>query len=92
MWNFVGRQNDNQGRYGNQDGNWMRINFVTLHLGSQEKLTTDMLTNKGRNVYYFLPFILGLMRIMFPEVEMKKVFTYCYPYSYSQVSFENIFK
>jgi hypothetical protein len=29
---------------------------------------------------------------MFPEVEMKKVFTYCYPYSYSQVSFENIFK
>jgi hypothetical protein len=76
MWNFVGRQNDNQGRYGNQDGNWISgINFIdTLHLGSQEKLTTDMLTNKGRNVYYFLPFILGLIGIMFHASRDRKSF------------------
>jgi hypothetical protein len=35
MWNFVGRQNDIQGRYDSQDGNWMSgIKFMDeLHLG-----------------------------------------------------------
>jgi hypothetical protein len=32
MWNFVGRQNDNQGRYGTQDGNW--ISGVKLLMNS----------------------------------------------------------
>lgn len=67
MWNFVGRQNDNQGRYDYLDGNWLSgISFIdTLHLGSQENLPSDVLNNKGRNVYFFLPFILGLIGIMY---------------------------
>ncbi len=67
MWNFVGRQNDNQGRYDYQDGNWISgIKFIdNLHVGSQDNLPSDALNNKGRNVYYFLPFILGLIGLMF---------------------------
>ena len=67
MWNFVGRQSDVQGRYDNQDGNWISgINFIdNLHLGSQDNLPSDVLNNKGRNVYYFLPFILGLIGLMY---------------------------
>ncbi|WP_367755432.1 DUF2723 domain-containing protein [Flavobacterium sp. WC2430] len=67
MWNFVGRQSDVQGRYDNQDGNWISgINFIdNLHVGSQDNLPSDVLNNKGRNVYYFLPFILGLIGLMY---------------------------
>jgi hypothetical protein len=67
MWNFVGRQSDNQGRYGNEDGNWLSgIRFIdTIHLGTQENLPNDNLNNKGRNVYYFIPFILGLIGLMY---------------------------
>ncbi len=67
LWNFVGRQNDIQGRYDNLDGNWMSgIKFIDeLHLGSQENLPSDILNNKGRNFYYFLPFILGLIGLMY---------------------------
>ncbi|OCB76910.1 glycosyltransferase family 117 protein [Flavobacterium crassostreae] len=76
MWNFVGRQNDLQGRYDNQDGNWISgIAFIdSLHLGSQDNLPTDVLTNKGRNTYYFLPFILGLIGIMFHASKDRKSF------------------
>jgi hypothetical protein len=69
MWNFVGRQNDIQGRYDSQDGNWMSgIKFMDeLHLGSQDNLPEDVLQNKGRNAYYFLPFLLGLIGLMYAE-------------------------
>lgn len=67
MWNFVGRQSDVQGKYDNLDGNWISgIKAMdSLHLGSQDKLPSDVLNNKGRNVYYFLPFILGLIGMMY---------------------------
>ncbi|KOP35808.1 DUF2723 domain-containing protein [Flavobacterium sp. WLB] len=67
MWNFVGRQSDVQGKYDNLDGNWISgIKALdSVHLGSQDKLPSDVLNNKGRNVYYFLPFILGLIGIMY---------------------------
>jgi hypothetical protein len=67
MWNFVGRQSDNQGRYDNQDGNWLSgIKFIDqIHLGSQDNLPSDALNNKGRNVYFFIPFILGLIGLMY---------------------------
>lgn len=66
MWNFVGRQNDVQGKYDNLDGNWISgiKPLDSIHLGSQDNLPTDVLNNKGRNVYYFLPFILGLIGLM----------------------------
>ncbi len=67
LWNFVGRQSDNQGKYDNLDGNWLSgIDFIdSLHLGSQKDLPSDVLNNKGRNVYYFLPFIIGLIGLMY---------------------------
>ena len=67
MWNFVGRQNDVQGRYDYLDGNWLSgVKFIDeLHLGSQDNLPSDVLNNKGRNVYFFLPFILGLIGLMY---------------------------
>jgi len=67
MWNFVGRQSDVQGKYDNLDGNWISgiKPLDSLHLGSQDNLPSDVLNNKGRNVYYFLPFILGLIGIMY---------------------------
>lgn len=76
MWNFVGRQNDVQGRYDYQDGNWLSgITFIDeLHLGTQQNLPSDVLNNKGRNVYFFLPFILGLIGIMYHAGRDRKSF------------------
>lgn len=67
MWNFVGRQNDIQGKYDNLDGNWISgiKPLDSVHLGSQDNLPSDVLNNKGRNAYYFLPFILGLIGLMY---------------------------
>ncbi|HEU4496918.1 MAG TPA: DUF2723 domain-containing protein, partial [Flavobacterium sp.] len=67
MWNFAGRQNDNQGKYDNLDGNWISgINFIDeARLGPQQNLPSDVLHNKGRNLYYFLPFILGLIGLAY---------------------------
>ena len=76
MWNFVGRQSDNQGRYGTQDGNWLSgVKFIDeLHLGSQDNLPSDVLNNKGRNVYFFLPFLLGLIGLMYHATKNMKSF------------------
>ena len=76
MWNFVGRQNDVQGRYDYLDGNWMSgIKFMDeLHLGSQDNLPSDVLNNKGRNTYYFLPFLLGLIGLMYHASKDRKSF------------------
>ena len=67
LWNFVGKQNDNQGKYDNQDGNWLSgISFIDqIHLGTQTNLPSDALNNKGRNTYFFLPFIFGLIGLMY---------------------------
>ena len=68
MWNFTGRQNDIQGKYDDFNGNWISgIPLIDeLHLGlSQENLPTDVIENKSRNMYYFLPFLLGLVGFFF---------------------------
>lgn len=67
MWNFAGRQNDEQGNYDNIDGNWLSgiTPIDEMHLGSQENLPPDQLNNKGRNTYFFLPLILGLIGLAF---------------------------
>ncbi|TDD96555.1 glycosyltransferase family 117 protein [Flavobacterium cellulosilyticum] len=76
MWNFVGRQNDIQGRYDYYDGNWLSgIPFIDeLHLGTQQNLPSDVLNNKGRNVYFFLPLLLGLIGIMYHASKDRKSF------------------
>ncbi len=67
MWNFVGRQNDEQGQLDLQDGNWLSgIKFIDeLHLGTQSNLPSDVKNNKGRNTYYFLPLLLGIIGLLF---------------------------
>lgn len=67
LWNFAGRQNDNQGKYDDSNGNWITgISFIDeLLVGSQKNLTSDMQNNKGRNVYFGLPFILALLGIFY---------------------------
>ncbi|MEN8124914.1 MAG: DUF2723 domain-containing protein [Bacteroidota bacterium] len=66
MWNFVGKQDDIQGNLDNH-GNWLSgIGFIdNFRLGSQKNLPSDVLNNKGRNVYFFLPLILGLIGLLF---------------------------
>ncbi|UJH90827.1 DUF2723 domain-containing protein [Antarcticibacterium sp. 1MA-6-2] len=67
MWNFVGRQNDEQGQYTDLKGNWLSgIDFIDeWRLGNQDELPGDMKNNKARNTYYFLPFILGIIGLVF---------------------------
>ena len=67
MWNFVGRQNDIQGNLDVFNGNWLSgINVIDeARLGSQKQLPPDVLENKGRNRYYFLPLILGIIGLLY---------------------------
>ena len=72
MWNFAGRQNDIQGNGELEHGNWITgIPFIdNARLGDQSKLPKDLQAydpvknptgNKGHNVFYCLPLILGLI-------------------------------
>ncbi|MBP3576203.1 MAG: DUF2723 domain-containing protein, partial [Paludibacteraceae bacterium] len=63
MWNFAGRQNDIQSHGELTKGNWISgIPFIDNALyGDQSKLPSELRENKGHNVYYFLPLILGLI-------------------------------
>ena len=63
MWNFAGRQNDLQGNGELEHGNWISgIPFLdNLRLGDQSQLPDDLKTNKGHNVFYCLPLLLGLL-------------------------------
>lgn len=67
MWNFVGRQSDVQGEYDLKEGNWLSgINFFdNLRLIPQENLPSDWKNNKGRNTYFFLPFIIAIIGFVF---------------------------
>ena len=66
MWNFSGRQNDLQSYGDLTKGNWITgIPFIdNAMLGDQSKLPTELRENKGHNVYYMLPLILGLLGIL----------------------------
>ena len=63
MWNFAGRQNDMQGNGEPEHGNWITgISFLdNARLGDQSKLPDDLKMNKGHNVFYCLPLLLGLI-------------------------------
>ena len=63
MWNFAGRQNDIQGNGELEHGNWITgFSFIDdARLGSQDLLPDDLKNNKGHNVFYCLPLILGLL-------------------------------
>ena len=67
MWNFVGRQNDIQGHLDYENGNWLSgINFIDeMRLGPQTNLPDEIKNNKGRNTYFFLPLILGIIGLLY---------------------------
>ena len=67
MWNFSGRQNDIQGPGGITKGNWITgIKFIDeMRLGPQDKLPESLLQNKARNKMYMLPFILGIIGMIY---------------------------
>ncbi|MBP3762564.1 MAG: DUF2723 domain-containing protein [Bacteroidales bacterium] len=74
MWNFAGRQNDDQGHYFNDDGtrDYMRGNWISgikfldeARLGPQDQMPDHMANDKSRNVYYLLPLILGIIGLVY---------------------------
>ena len=66
MWNFAGRQNDIQGHGEYEHGNWITgIPYLdNMRLGDQSKLPTELRENKGRNVFYCLPLLLGIIGLI----------------------------
>lgn len=73
-WNFVGKQNDIQGFGNKRDGNTITgINGVdNALLGNQEKLPASIRNNKANNKLFALPFILGILGILFQYKKDKK--------------------
>ncbi|MDD4515285.1 DUF2723 domain-containing protein [Massilibacteroides sp.] len=67
MWNFSGRQNDIQGHGGVLNGNWVTgIKFIDEALiGPQDNMHVDIANNKGHNVYYLLPLLLGILGLVY---------------------------
>jgi hypothetical protein len=78
MWNFAGKQNDNQGLFaGNvRDGNW--ITGITpidnLLYGDQSAMPDSLKNNKAHNTLFALPFILGLLGMYFHYKQKKSDF------------------
>ena len=74
LWNFVGRQNDMQGHGEVDKGNWISgIKFIDKFIeGDSTYLPDDMKENPGRNVFYFMPLILGLIGLLFQAYSGKR--------------------
>ena len=74
MWNFAGRQNDIQGQGEIEHGNWITgIPFIDKYLvGDQSLLPSDLKNNKGHNVFYCLPLILGLIGLFWQAYKGEK--------------------
>ena len=75
MWNFVGRQNDIQGQGEITHGNWVSgISFIdNRRLGDQSLLPTELTTgNKGHNVFYCLPLLLGIIGLLWQAFTDKR--------------------
>ncbi len=63
LWNFVGRQNDIQSFGELENGNWITgIQFIdNILIGNQSHLPSALANSKGRNVFYGLPLLLGII-------------------------------
>lgn len=81
MWNFSGRQDDIQGTYANDNGRWISgISFID-NSGlfftpeyPQKNLPDEMKNNKGRNKFYMLPFIFGLIGLLYTLYRQEETF------------------
>ena len=74
MWNFAGRQNDIQGQGEIEHGNWITgISFIdNMLIGDQTLLPNELKNNKGHNVFYCLPLILGLIGLFWQAYKGEK--------------------
>jgi hypothetical protein len=75
MWNFAGRQNDIQGQGEIEHGNWITgIPFIDKMLvGDQSLLPSELKNNKGHNVFYCLPLILGLLGLFWQAYKVRRI-------------------
>ncbi|MDB5281959.1 MAG: hypothetical protein JWO06_1034 [Bacteroidota bacterium] len=81
MWNFAGKQDDIQGNYGNDNGRWISgIPFIdNSHKfftpdWPQENLSKTMENNKGKNKFFMIPFIIGLIGLIYTFFKDEKTF------------------
>lgn len=67
LWNFVGRQNDIQGHGSSDKGNWITgiTPYDEWRIGPQKNLPDGADDNKGKNLLFGLPFILGLIGLFY---------------------------
>lgn len=74
MWNFAGRQNDLQGSGEIEHGNWITgIKFIdNVLVGNQDLVPQDLKDNKGHNVFYCLPLLLGLIGLFWQAYHSQK--------------------
>ncbi len=100
MWNFTGRQDDNQGTYANDNGRWLSgIPFIdNSHRfftpdWPQEHLPQSQLHNKARNKFYMIPFLLGLAGLIFTFFKDEKTFwligVFFFTTGLAQIIFQN---
>lgn len=82
MWNFAGKQDDIQGRFDNDNGRWIcGIPFIDNLGGAfftpnlpQDRLSPEMVANKGRNKFYMIPFLLGIIGFIYTLYKNDKIF------------------
>jgi hypothetical protein len=67
MWNFAGRQNDNQGNGSILEGGWISgIDLIdSISVGPQKNIPPSLLNNHARNTLFMLPLIIGLLGLYF---------------------------
>ena len=74
LWNFAGRQNDIQGHGEFEHGNWITgFSFIDDALyGDQKLMPRELRENKGHNVFYCLPLLLGLLGLFWQAYKGKR--------------------
>ncbi len=74
MWNFAGKQNDMQSHGSITEGQWLSgiTPFDEWRLGPQDNLPSGQANNPGRNHFYMLPFILGMIGLYYHYKKNKK--------------------
>lgn len=76
MWNYSGRQNDFEGQGDPKNGNWITgikpIDKGLLGVGDLNQMSDGYKDNDARNQLYMLPFILGIMGLIFQFNRMKE--------------------
>ena len=79
MWNFVGRENGEQGfePWNKKSGHWLSgVKFIDSNrLYNQDQLPDTIKNNEARNKYYFLPLIFGLIGFVFHFMQRKRDWT-----------------